>query len=444
MEAIDDTIVARGTPPGQGAVAVIRISGPDAADLLSRITRASRGVLKIRPRRLQRAWAVDAGERRLDEVLVAFMPGPNSYTGEDMAEIHCHGGEAVVEAVLGELISAGARGAARGEFTRRALLNGKLDLSRAEAVIRLIGSASREQVLGASRLLGGELETQLRGLQEELHQALAHLEAAIDFCDEPEAATAAPASLKNMAQRVEKLQSSVRRVAQDGAEVVVAGRPNVGKSSLVNAIAKRPVSIVTSEPGTTRDAVRAGILLNGLRVDLVDTAGQAAEEPLGEADREAERVARGKVERAGFLVWVTDEPSENLPAGVGEKIPLLFVLNKADLLGDRERAGVEQDGRLLVSAKTGEGIEDFCEVLSRRLQDEYGPADGIPLTTRQEEALKRIRSGAERADAALLNRQLELAAVDLQEAQKGVAELLGQDVEVDVLDRIFSEFCIGK
>ena len=441
MEVHDDTIVARGTPPGQGAVAVIRISGPEAAALLSQVTRTTGPDPTAEPRRLKRGWAVDHGGRRLDEVLVVFMPGPNSYTGEDMGEIHCHGGEAVVTAVLDELIAAGARGALRGEFTRRALLNRKLDLSRAEAVMRIIGAASREQVLGATRLLGGEVEKLARQVKEDLLGSLALVEAAIDFGDEPETVDAAPKNLERLVRRIEDLQASVRRVAREETEVVVAGRPNVGKSSLVNAVAKRPVSIVTPEPGTTRDAVHAGIFLHGARVDLVDTAGQGAGEPESEAAREAERIAKEKVERAGFLIWVTDRPgerAEDLP------VPSLFVVNKADLLKAKERAALEVDGRLLVSAKTGEGIEELCEVLGRRLCEAYGPADGIPLTSRQEEALGNTRAGAERAGAALLRRQPELAAIDLRDALAGVARLLGEDLEIDVLDRIFSEFCIGK
>lgn len=447
MEVLNDTIVARGTPPGLGAVAVIRISGPDAAGLLSRVTRVPGRSPVSQPRRLKRGWAVDSGGRRLDEVLVVYMPGPNSYTGEDMGEIHCHGGETVVAAILDELIRAGARGALRGEFTKRAFQNDKMDLSQAEAVMRLISAASREQVLGATRLLGGEVENLARQLKEELLDYLARVEAAIDFCDEPEAADAAPEILQGLVERVSKLQSSVRQVALEDTEVVVAGRPNVGKSSLVNAMAKRPVSIVTPEPGTTRDAVRAGIFLHGVRVDLVDTAGQGDAEPEGKAAREAERIAKEKVERAGFLIWVTDRPGgqETGPSlRPADRALELFVVNKADLMSQAERTAVEREGHLLVSASTGEGIEELCEILGRRLREAYGPADGIPLTSRQQEALYRIEAGARQAGSALSRRQPELAAVDLRDALEGVTGLLGEGLEIDVLDRIFADFCIGK
>jgi tRNA modification GTPase len=444
VETSDDTIVARGTPPGAGAVAVIRLSGREAGFLLSKVTRTQGANPISKPRRLIRGRVVDEDGRCLDEVLLVFLPGPGSYTGENMAEIHCHGGEAVVAVILDELMRAGARGALRGEFTRRALLNGKLDLSRAEAVMRLITAASREQVLGAARLLGGVLEDQARRLKEELLEALTRVEAAIDFCDEPEVSGVLPESLDRLCEWASKLQSSVRRVAQAELEVVVAGKPNVGKSSLVNAMAKRPVSIVTSEPGTTRDAVRAGISLHGVRVDLVDTAGLGTEDTASEAAREAERVAREKVKRAGFLIWVTDRPEEPWPRSGAGMPPSLFVVNKADLMGESKRAEVVRAGGLLVSAQTGQGVEDLCEILGRRLCEEYGPADGIPLTSRQEEALRRIRKGAERANSALSNRQPELAALDLKDALSGVADLLGEDVEADVLDRIFSDFCIGK
>ena len=447
MYVLDDTIVARGTPPGQGAVAVIRISGPDAADLLSCVTRTTGRSPVAEPRRLKLGWAVDSGGRRLDEVLVVFMPGPDSFTGEDMGEIHCHGGEAVVAAILNELIGAGARGAQRGEFTRRALVNDKMDLSRAEAIMRLISAASREQVHGATRLLGGEVENLARQLKDDLLDSLARVEAAIDFCEEPEAADAAPETIEKLVEQVSKLQASVRRVAQEETEVVVAGRPNVGKSSLVNAMAKRPVSIVTPEPGTTRDAVRAGIFLHGVRVDLVDTAGQGDVEPEGEAASEAERIAKEKVERAGFLIWVTDRPGEpdaGPPVQLADRPLALYVVNKADLMSGEERAAVDMNGHLLVSARTGEGIEELCEVLGQRLCEAYGPADGIPLTSRQQEALGRIKNGAQQAGSALSRRQPELAAVDLHDALEGVTSLLGEGLEIDVLDRIFADFCIGK
>jgi tRNA modification GTPase len=233
------------------------------------------------------------------------------------------------------------------------MVNNKMDLSRAESVMRLISAASREQVIGASRLLGGEVENLARELKEDLLDSLARVEAAIDFCDEPEATDAAPETLQRLVDRVGELHASVRRMAQEETEVVVAGRPNVGKSSLVNAVAKRPVSIVTPEPGTTRDAVRAGIFLHGARVDLVDTAGQGAGEPGSEAAREAERVAREKVERAGFLIWVTDrleELTQGPPIPAGDRTLPLLVLNKADLISREERAVAERGGHLLVSA----------------------------------------------------------------------------------------------
>jgi tRNA modification GTPase len=444
VEAPDDTIVARGTPEGTGAVAVIRLSGPEAGPLLERVTRGVRADPVRTPRRMIRGWVVDESGRDLDEVLMVFMPGPGSYTGEDMAEIHCHGGEAVVAVIVGELMRAGARGALRGEFTRRALENGKLDLTRAEAVNRLIRAASREQVTGASRLLGGEVEALARQVSEELHQALAHLEAGLDFCEEPETAGMTPQGLERIVMDVRKLRDSVRRVAQEELEVVVAGRPNVGKSSLVNALAKRPVSIVTGEPGTTRDAVRAAVTLNGARVDLVDTAGRGYVEATTQAAREAERVAREKVKRAGFVIWVTDKPTDDVPPDIECAPASLFVVNKADLMEASQRAAAEGDGRLRVSAKTGQGIERLAEELGRRLIEEYGPADGIPLTSRQEDALHRIQKGAETAISALENLQPELGAEDLKDALGGVSDLLGEGVDVDVLDRIFSEFCIGK
>jgi tRNA modification GTPase len=235
-----------------------------------------------------------------------------------------------------------------------------------------------------------------------------------------------------------------------GTEVVLAGEPNVGKSSLINAIAGRQVSIVTNEAGTTRDAVSAGVVMGGMAVTLVDTAGQGADakRPSSEAARLAMELARRKVERAGLLVWVTDEPTDLPPTDLGDQVPMLWVVNKSDLLAPGERATqrnrVEREGGILLSALCGDGVERFTQRVAQLLDGVYGPPDGVPVSVRQEQAMSSVRAGMERADKALGDGMPELAAEDLKEALSAIGDLLGESIEVDVLDRIFQDFCIGK
>jgi tRNA modification GTPase len=317
-----------------------------------------------------------------------------------------------------------------------------MDLVGAEAVLRLVEAATRDEVLGAARSLGGELARRLRDLAESLARALARVEAAVDFPDEPDVCRQAAEDLGPVRFETRSLGQQIRRVQAPDTEVVFAGRPNVGKSSLVNALAGRPISIVTEEPGTTRDAVRAEVFLGGMRVALVDTAGLGPEPSAcgHRADIEAARVAREKMASAALIVWITDEPGEHPPEDLTGR-PLLRVVNKSDL---RPARGAEGTSDLAVSALTGEGVEQMAAEVTRRMTERYGPVDGFPVTARQHDAIRRLTRGIEGADQALSDELPELAAIDLRDAIGALSGLLGEDVEADVLDRIFEEFCIGK
>jgi len=430
-------------------VAVIRLSGPQVRSILDRVIQpVGRRNPVDSPRRMCTSRVVDQDGQILDEALVVFFPGPGSYTGEDLAEVHCHGGEVVVESVLARLVEAGARPAVKGEFTRRAFESGKMDLSRAEAVVRVIEAGTREQVIAAQRLLEGELGRELVDLRENLTGLLANLEALVDFPEEPETARAALGELKPQLERVRRLRTNLRRRVEPGCEVVIAGRPNVGKSSLINAVAGRPVSIVTDQPGTTRDAVSTGVVLAGLQVALIDTAGSGSGTPRGKVEREAARVAEEHIRRAALLVWLTDRPEldeSEVPSVDG---PVLWVANKSDLIEEGQRPSAESRvrnrGGLMISALTGQGIDDFLERTGELLAESYGPVDGVPVTTRQENLLARLHGSITRARDVLSEYQAELAAADLRDALEALGELLGYNLEPDVLDRIFSEFCIGK
>jgi tRNA modification GTPase len=441
-----ETIVARGTPTGRSAIAVVRISGDDAAKLLAKICRGKK-MPQENPRKMVCGEIFDEDGSTIDDVLVVFFPGPKSYTGQNMAEIHCHGGQTVSLAVIERLVQAGARPALPGEFTRRAFENGKIDLSKAEAIIRLIDAETKEQVKGASRAMQGELGKLASEIREKLVFVLSRIEASIDFPEEPETAAVVVGNLASIIGQIEDLAATVRRTGDRGSQVVFYGKPNVGKSSLINAIAGRSVSIVTDEPGTTRDAVSAQVTLGGLSVCLVDTAGHQEGVSISQADKEAARVAKEKIDSAAMLIWVTQTSRPEPPPDLTSATPLV-VVNKSDLdMGAAEKeksAQIEAEAGRLVSAKTGDGVAELIEVIHSRLTEKFGPADGLPISIRQKHLLDEIYKSVKLADQSICNQQLELAAEDIQTAIAGTNGLLGVNLEVDVLDKIFSNFCIGK
>jgi tRNA modification GTPase len=440
------TIVARSTPPGVGALAVIRISGPKTKDILSKIIQ-SKIKPTINPRKLIKAWIVDSDYNKIDDTLVVFFPNPNSFTGEDMAEIHCHGGEVVVSTIIDEVCKVGGIIAARGEFTRRAYENNKIDLNRAEAIIQMINAGSKAQMLAVARSLYGELSNEAQEIKELLKETLALVETTIDFPDEEDADIELPC-LDALHQKVSGLKKNISRTIDQGMEVVVAGRPNVGKSSLVNALAKKKVSIVCGEPGTTRDAVGTSMLLNGYRIELIDTAGRDERQLQSEADHFADQVASDKIEKAGLVLWVTDNAHNEPELDKENDIPIIWIVNKSDLIppDKKEEIQKEIEGKegVLISALYGDGLEKLEEKIGQKLIDEYGPSDGIPATTRQKQAIDKLAENVDAAKILIDDRQPELAAEDLRKAIDDIGQLIGEKVDADVLDIIFENFCIGK
>ncbi|MBN2497692.1 MAG: tRNA modification GTPase [Deltaproteobacteria bacterium] len=434
-----DTIVARSTPQGQGAIAVIRLSGVEAFEVLTRLL-AQGGVRALEPRKLHLGRICDSSGWTLDRVLWAVMPGPASYTGDDMVEIHCHGGVAVVDTLLERAVECGARLARPGEFTRRAFEAGKLDLSRAEAVSRIIEAGSRCEIRAAARALEGELALELELLRTEIVSLQAEIEAGIDFPDEGLEDPCA-ARCDELCRRMRLFSLALRRDAASGVpEVVLSGRVNVGKSSLINRLAGRQVAIVTAEAGTTRDAVSADLEVEGRRIRLVDTAGEG-DACAGAPAREAVRVARERIAKATLLVRITEGQDGDSREGI-------WVVNKIDLWTASQRMEMgrrlQARGALLCSALTGEGLMGLRAALASRLDEELGPAEGIPVSVRQFGALQLVVSGLERAAERLREGRVELAAEDVQTAWDGLGQLGGETVEADVLDTIFSRFCIGK
>ncbi|NJD86790.1 MAG: tRNA uridine-5-carboxymethylaminomethyl(34) synthesis GTPase MnmE [Betaproteobacteria bacterium] len=448
MGSRPDTIAAIATAPGRGGIGIVRVSGA----LAGNIARAVTGGLPPARRATFARFTGTAGAL-LDEGIALFFPAPRSYTGEDVLELQGHGGPVVLREILRRCVELGARLAEPGEFTRRAFLNDRLDLAQAEGVADLIDAASAEAARGAARSLAGEFSARIDALVASLTRLRMHVEACIDFPEEEidpadrqsqrEALAAIRADLAELLE--EAAQGAVLR---EGLTVVLAGRPNVGKSSLLNRLAGEDVAIVTPVAGTTRDYVRATILLEGVPIHLIDTAG------LRDAGDEVERIGIARtweaIAKAGAAMLVTDAGHaeseedtrilERMPRG----LPLARVTNKIDLAGlapGREAQGTEV--RLRLSAKTGEGVPALrawlLEVAGWRPSSE-----GVFLA--RERHLVALREAAARLQAAAEeNMQVfELYAEDLRLAQQSLGAITGEVTPDELLGQIFSRFCIGK
>lgn len=450
-----DTIAALATAIGPAAVAVVRVSGSDAVGVAGRVFRGA-APERWQPRRLYLGRFVDAGGRALDQGLGVVMRAPSSYTGEDVVELHCHGGAVLARSVLGAVLAAGARAAERGEFTLRAFLNGKLDLAQAEAVADLIAAPSERAVRIAADHLGGALSERVEALRARLVGIAANLEAAIDFSDEdvgelPRAGLAGEASA--VASILEALAASHThgRIVREGLRVAIVGKPNVGKSSLLNRLLGSDRAIVTAIPGTTRDVIEERVDLAGLPVVLVDTAGlrESGEEveQLGMA-RSREEVAAADVVIAvfdGSRPW-TGEDEEVVNAT--RQIRRILLANKSDLPADAAvRRALEPFSPVVrASALSGAGIADLEAEVLRTADLPEDAGGGVTVTReRHRAALARSASAARRAERAIgSGLPPDLVAVDILLALDHLGEITGRTSPEDVLDRVFQEFCIGK
>jgi tRNA modification GTPase len=435
---MNDTIFAPATAAGRAAVAVIRVSGPDS----SKILQALAAPLPA-PRRAALRRLTTHGEA-LDEALVLWLPGPNSFTGEDSAELHLHGGRAGVEAVSRALADLGARLAEPGEFSRRAFQNGKLDLTQAEAIADLVDAeteAQRRQALGQ---LEGELSARYEAWRTRLIQALARLEAAVDFPDEdlPETLQAeVGARIGELASELEAALADHGRGerVREGFKIALIGAPNAGKSSLLNRLAGREAAIVTEIAGTTRDVIEVPAVIEGFKVLFADMAGlRESTDPI---EAEGVRRARAWAEAADLRLWIVDQAA---PAGLDEAVRPgdLLLLNKADL-PPGPGAGLPDLETLPVSAKTEAGMDALWAALSARVKALTG--GDFPAVTRLRHR-RHLQDAAEalRRGQAALARSPELGAEDLRHAARALGRIAGRIDPEQVLDEVFSSFCIGK
>ena len=446
MQQDQDTIAAIATPPGVGAIGIVRISGPRAGVIAHAIT----GVLPPPKQATHRVFRAADGSP-LDKGLVLYFAAPASYTGEDVLELQGHGGPRVLDGVLASVLSHGARPARPGEFTERAFLNGRLDLAQAEAVADLIDSQTQAAARAAIRSLMGSFSREINALSKEIGDLRVNFEAEIDFSEEPVSAldsSAAQARLNHTSQILASLLDQARpgSLLAHGARVVLAGLPNAGKSSLLNALAREDRAIVSITPGTTRDVVDTTIDIAGLAVQLIDTAG--LRESTDYVEEEGVRRATQAIEQANLVLFVIDDTaphtSQNhasMAPGAGE---ILRVYNKCDLSG-RPAGTVVNEGSegVSVSAKTGAGIDALEQAIQQALG--YTCLGEAPLMARRRhiEALLKAQSHLHAAEQHVGSAQ-ELLAEELRLAQLALGEITGEVTTEDLLGQIFSTFCIGK
>ena len=450
MTNSEDTICAVATPPGRGGVGIVRVSGALAQKIADAIVKK-----KLPPRNAQYLPFFDHSDEILDQGLAIFFPGPNSFTGEDVLELQGHGGPVILELLLGRVIELGARLARPGEFSERAFLNDKIDLVQAEAIADIIDSSSEQAARAAMRSLRGEFSQKIEALTQKLIELRVYVESAIDFPDEEiDFLTDGKIKqqLENLNQQLEHIIVNAKQgsLLREGMTVVIAGKPNAGKSSLLNKLAQKEAAIVTAIAGTTRDVIKEQILIDGLPIHVLDTAGLRQSDDIVEqmgVDR-----ALHEVENADRVLVVVDD-NKNVAdelAGIlpqlNTKTPLTIIRNKIDI-SQRSANIVEQNERVEVSlsAQSGEGLD----LLRQHLKDcvgyhQAGESNFI--------ARKRHLIALEQASGSIVKglvqlndfNAAELLAEELRQAQQSLSEITGEFTSDDLLGEIFSSFCIGK
>ncbi len=459
MVFTDDTIAAIATPLGTGGIGIIRISGPRSLEIATRLFRPHQAVSPLKSHHLYHGVIVDPeGGHTIDEVLLSYMAKPRSYTREDVVEVNCHGGLVPLKEILSLMLKGGARLAESGEFTRRAFLNGRLDLAQAEAVIDLIESKSSLAVRNASSQLQGVLSQEIGTLKEGLMEILSLLEASIDFPEE-ELESFSPQQLipgiDGLISRIEKLVDTYAegRLFKEGVSAVIAGKPNVGKSSLFNALLGEERTIVTALPGTTRDFVEEVITLSGIPLKITDTAG--LRDSSDSIEEEGVRRTRNKMDQADLIVLVIDGSVESdnleIPPVLSNGRKVVVACNKADL---PQRVSLERMKGLFpaspvvaTSALYKRGLGELKSALASLLisNPHAQPTSVVLSNLRHKQSLEKTADCLKQARKGLEGETPpEFISTDIQSALHHLGEITGQTSTEELLDRIFSRFCIGK
>ncbi|WP_407275852.1 tRNA uridine-5-carboxymethylaminomethyl(34) synthesis GTPase MnmE [Halothiobacillus sp. DCM-1] len=445
MSPSADTIAAIATAPGRGGVGIIRISGPRAKEIAEAIT------AQLPPERYARHTVFRDPDTKaiLDDGLLIFFKGPHSYTGEDVVELQGHGGSAVLDLVLHACLRQGARLARPGEFTERAFLNGRIDLTQAEAVADLIDANHASAAQAAQRALQGQFGQRIQTIVDDLIQLRVYIESALDFAEEDIdflADQQLVERIQALIQQINRLETETAQgvLIRDGLTIAIIGAPNAGKSSLLNRLTGEDLAIVTSIAGTTRDVLRAAIHLDGLPLHLVDTAGlRQSNDPI---EQEGIRRAHQEIQNAQAILWLQDDHDPN-PAALPElpaSTPVLHIRSKIDLTGRKPGFDAEQQIYAL-SAKTGMGIDSLKDALKQLVG--YTPTEGGQFLARRRhlDAIQEAKAELQAARTTLQQQHAgELCAEALRYAQNALERITGRFTSDDLLGEIFSKFCIGK
>ncbi|MET0808574.1 MAG: tRNA uridine-5-carboxymethylaminomethyl(34) synthesis GTPase MnmE [Pseudoxanthomonas sp.] len=443
-----DTIAAAATPSGRGGVAIVRVSGAAVPEIAAHLL----GSLPLPRQATFTRWSDTSGEA-LDTGLALYFPAPHSFTGEHVLELHGHGGTVIVEALIERLVQLGARRAQPGEFSQRAYLNEKLDLAQAEAIADLIDAGSRSAARAALRSLQGEFSARVNALRDALISLRVQIEAGIDFPDEHldvAARTALRARADALDAELRQLLAAAAqgRVLTEGITVVIAGRPNAGKSTLLNRLAGHEAAIVTPIAGTTRDLLREHVTLRGIPFELIDTAGLRAT-TADMIEEEGMRRARDAITRADHVLFVVDAATDPQAASLDAEraslpadVPMTVVMNKMDLVGTNSGAG-PLAGSFGISAASGVGLDALRDHLAQ-LSGPIQPGGTFSARARHVDALRRAATHLDRARQHLVAPELELAAEELRVTQGALGEVVGDLTSDELLGEIFSRFCIGK
>lgn len=456
-----ETIAAIATSSKNGSISVIRVSGEESFSFVSQIFCNGKGIPidlnQFASHTIQYGFIYD-GEKRIDEVLILLMRSPRSYTAEDVVEIHCHGGHYICQVILNLLIRVGVRTAEPGEFTKRAFLNGRLDLSQAEAVMDVIRSKSKMALENSIQQLKGTVKTKIAYLRSLILEDVAYLEAALD---DPEHISLDDFS-ENIGGHVEHLLQEIDhliencsngKIIREGIRTVIAGKPNVGKSSLLNCMLRENRAIVTDVPGTTRDTLEEDIVIGNVLLHLIDTAG------IHKTENKVERIGiektKNSVESADFVIVVLDASEEISKEDqeifqLCEEYPGVVLLNKTDLpqkLTKKELDSFTKKAVISFSAMTGEGLEELEQFIKQQfIEQKIETKDELYITNvRQKEALFQARESLKRVKESIeLGMPEDLYAIDLTDAYESLGKIIGETIEEDIIDKIFKDFCMGK
>jgi len=449
-----ETIAAVSTPLGTGGIGIIRLSGPRAWPIARKLFIPHRPASRIKTHHLYLGWILDPTTHQfLDEVFLSYMAAPKTYTREDLVEINCHSGPLVLKKILNLVLNQGARLAEPGEFTLWAFLNGRIDLTQAEGVIELLQAQSDQALVQANKLLKGELQEKIVAIQDDLLSLLAQLEAAIDFPEEELEIISPQAWNQELTQQaLQPLEDG--RIVREGINLVIVGKPNVGKSSLLNRLLQEERAIVTAVPGTTRDTIEEPLTIQGIPFRLIDTAG--IHRTREEVEQAGIARSRQKMTEAHLVLFLLDRssPLDEKDLDLYEEIkdqPHFILLNKMDLpAGLKEEELLRtfpHDRRLTLSARTGEGLEALKNRVVAWFQKDH-PLETAPTlvpTLRQKIILEKTREALQEAHREMSQKvSAEFIAVNVQEALDQLGSLVGKSTPEDVLEKIFSRFCVGK